>query len=52
VLKEVRKLNLTTTAISCCGANPGMASWLVKQALVNLAKDTGFPLDEEPKTRD
>ncbi|HYD18658.1 MAG TPA: homospermidine synthase [Patescibacteria group bacterium] len=27
------------TAISCCGANPGMVSWFVKQALVNLAAD-------------
>lgn len=25
------------TAVSCCGANPGMASWLVKQALIDLA---------------
>src|SRR5262249_42601913 len=23
------------TAINCCGANPGMVSWLVKQALLN-----------------
>ena len=30
-----------TTAVSTCGANPGMVSWFVKQALVNLAKDTG-----------
>jgi homospermidine synthase len=28
-----------TTAVSCCGANPGMVSWFVKQALVNLAND-------------
>ena len=28
-----------TTAVSCCGANPGMVSWFVKQALVNLATD-------------
>lgn len=27
------------TAVSCCGANPGMVSWFVKQALVNLAND-------------
>ena len=27
------------TAVSCCGANPGMVSWFVKQALVDLAKD-------------
>ena len=30
-----------STAVSCCGANPGMVSWLVKQALVNLATDLG-----------
>jgi homospermidine synthase len=39
LLREVRKHNLKTTAVSCCGANPGMVSWLVKQALLNLAKD-------------
>ncbi|WP_419908696.1 homospermidine synthase [Hoeflea sp.] len=31
-----------TTAVSCCGANPGMVSWFVKQALVNLANDMGL----------
>ncbi|MFM7108324.1 MAG: homospermidine synthase [Planctomycetaceae bacterium] len=30
-----------TTAVSCCGANPGMVSWFVKQALVDLAADMG-----------
>jgi homospermidine synthase len=25
------------TAVSCCGANPGMVSWMVKQALVDIA---------------
>ena len=30
-----------TTAVSTCGANPGMVSWLVKQALINLAADLG-----------
>ncbi len=35
-----------TTAISCCGANPGMVSWFVKQALVNLATDIGHPFAE------
>ncbi len=34
-----------TTAISCCGANPGMVSWFVKQALINLAHDMGQPID-------
>lgn len=40
-----------TTAVSCCGANPGMVSWFVKQALVNLQKDLGLP-GEEPTTKD
>ncbi|MCB1497685.1 MAG: homospermidine synthase [Bauldia sp.] len=35
-----------TTAVSCCGANPGMVSWFVKQALVNIANDTGHAFDE------
>ena len=26
-----------TTAVSCCGANPGMVSWLLKEALLRLA---------------
>ena len=30
-----------TTAVSCCGANPGMVSWFVKEALLTLARDTG-----------
>lgn len=40
-----------TTAVSCCGANPGMVSWLVKQALVNLAGDLGIDF-VEPKQDD
>jgi homospermidine synthase len=35
-----------TTAVSCCGANPGMVSWLVKQALVNVARDIGLRFEE------
>ncbi len=35
-----------TTAVSCCGANPGMVSWFVKQALVNLANDMGHAFDK------
>ena len=40
-----------TTAVSCCGANPGMVSWFVKQALVNLARDSGIDF-EEPSVDD
>jgi len=30
------------TAVSTCGANPGMVSWFVKQALLDIAADTGL----------
>jgi homospermidine synthase len=39
------------TAVSCCGANPGMVSWFVKQALVNLAKDLKLQF-EVPESRE
>jgi homospermidine synthase len=39
-----------TTAVSCCGANPGMVSWFVKQALVNVATELKIKF-AEPKTR-
>lgn len=51
VVKEKSKNPGGTTAVSCCGANPGMVSWFVKQALVNLAKDIGAKL-EEPAAED
>jgi len=35
-----------STAVSCCGANPGLVSWFVKQALVNLAYDSGMDFQE------
>src|SRR6188472_3350438 len=39
------------TAVSCCGANPGMVSWFVKQALLDVARDTGV-FSPEPKSRE
>src|SRR6201996_8570255 len=51
LLAAKRKHEGTTTAVSTCGANPGMVSWFVKQALVNLAKDTGVHFNE-PKSRE
>ncbi|MFH6783730.1 MULTISPECIES: homospermidine synthase [Methylobacterium] len=39
------------TAVSCCGANPGMVSWFVKQALLNVAADLGLKTPE-PKSRE
>jgi homospermidine synthase len=41
VLALRRDLPRPSTAVSCCGANPGMVSWFVKQALLNLARDLG-----------
>ncbi|MEH3124722.1 homospermidine synthase [Agrobacterium cavarae] len=51
MLKAKEKHPGGTTAISTCGANPGMVSWFVKQALVNLAGDMDVKI-EEPKTGD
>ena len=50
ILEERRNNPGGATAVSCVGANPGMVSWFVKQALVNIAKDLGA-LDSEPQTR-
>ncbi len=41
VLAYRRKHPGGSTAVNCCGANPGMVSWLVKQAMLNLAQDSG-----------
>jgi homospermidine synthase len=41
VMEERRNSPGGTTAVSCCGANPGMVSWFVKAALVRLAADLG-----------
>ena len=38
------------TAIVCQGANPGMVSGFLKQALLNIAKDNG--IDAKPATRE
>ena len=51
VLAARRKSPGGTTAVSCCGANPGMVSWFVKRALVNLAADVGME-SPEPTTRE
>jgi homospermidine synthase len=39
------------TAIVCQGANPGLVSYLLKEALLNIAQDTGHKADI-PKTRE
>jgi homospermidine synthase len=50
VLAARRKNPGGITAVSCCGANPGMVSWFVKQALVNVAADMGLKV-KDPKTK-
>ena len=50
ILDLRRKTPGGPTAINCCGANPGMVSWFVKQALLNIAGDLGLQFDE-PKTQ-
>jgi homospermidine synthase len=51
VLAARRKSPGGPTAVSCCGANPGMVSWFVKQALLNVAGDVSLKF-KEPKTRE
>ncbi|WP_244493957.1 homospermidine synthase [Mesorhizobium sp. Root172] len=51
ILEAQRRNPGGTTAVSCCGANPGMVSWLVKQALLTLGSDIGIG-HEEPKSRE
>ena len=51
VLAARRRKPGGSTAVSCCGANPGMVSWFVKQALLNVAGDLKLKV-KEPKTRE
>lgn len=51
LLAERRRSPKGITAVSCCGANPGMVSWFVKQALLNLAADLDIKADA-PTTRE
>ncbi|SON57656.1 Homospermidine synthase [Hartmannibacter diazotrophicus] len=51
VREEKRQHPGGTTAVSCCGANPGMVSWFVKEALLNVAGDLGIT-SEMPKSRE
>src|SRR6185312_424996 len=51
VMAARRKRPGGVTAVSCCGANPGMVSWFVKQAVVNAARDLKLKISA-PKTRE
>lgn len=46
VRTERRKNPGGPTAVSCCGANPGMVSWFVKKALIDLATKLKLNIDE------
>ena len=50
LLAEKRRRPGGPTAVSCCGANPGMVSWFVKQALLDIACDLNMRV-EKPSTR-
>lgn len=43
LLNLKRAKELSSTAVSCCGANPGMVSWFVKQAMMDVKRDLGLP---------
>ena len=51
VLELRRRRPGGVTAVSCCGANPGMVSWMVKIALLDIVRDLKIPADE-PTTRE
>lgn len=40
------------TAVTCCGANPGLVSWLLKQALLTLAADLRIDHDMPRNRKD
>lgn len=49
-LREESRGRARKTAVTSCGANPGLVSWLVKEALLHIARDLGLEFDL-PKTR-
>ncbi|HLH95357.1 MAG TPA: saccharopine dehydrogenase C-terminal domain-containing protein [Xanthobacteraceae bacterium] len=51
VLELRRRRGGGITAVSCCGANPGMVSWMVKIALLDVVRDLKIAADE-PTTRE
>lgn len=52
MLAEARRRNRGgATAVSSCGANPGLVSWLLKEGLLRLAADLGLAPAEVPSSR-
>ncbi len=52
ILEEKLRSPGGPTAVSCCGANPGMVSWFVKKALTTLARDLGLAFDAPRSQQD
>ena len=52
VRTEMRNNSGGATAVSCCGANPGMVSWFVKQALIDIADDLKIEFTEPESRQD
>jgi homospermidine synthase len=50
VVDYQKKVGKKSTLLTCHGANPGLVSHLLKRALLDLARDTGVPLTEIPKS--
>lgn len=48
----LRKNEKKATAVITHGANPGLVSHFVKEAMINIAKDTGLNVSTEPASRD
>ncbi len=46
ILAVRRKYPSGPTAVSCMGANPGLVSSFIKQALLNIARDTGVKVSK------
>lgn len=51
ILALRRKYKEGPTAVSCMGANPGLVSSFIKQALLNIARDTGVKV-KKPQNRE
>lgn len=51
ILKLKRRFTSGPTAVSCMGANPGLVSTFIKQALLNIARDTGLK-SSKPQNRE
>jgi homospermidine synthase len=51
-LRTKKGFTNTITTMTCVGANPGLVSWLLKDALLALARELGHKVTHEPTTRE